>query len=165
MTPGFRVGFGYDIHPLVKGRRLVLGGVEIPFGLGLDGHSDADVLVHAIMDALLGAAAMGDIGRHFPPGDAEYKDADSLGLLRRVHQMLDEHEWRVGNVDATIVAQEPRLAPFIEAMRRCIGEALGLAVDCVSVKATSPEGIGPLGNSEGISSHAVAILMPKDWTE
>jgi len=162
MTQGFRVGFGYDIHPLVQGRRLVLGGVEVPFSLGLDGHSDADVLLHAIMDALLGAAAMGDIGRHFPPGDPEYKDADSLGLLRRVRRIVDEQGWQVGNVDATIVAQEPRLAPFIDAMRRCIGEALGLANDCVSVKATSPEGIGSLGNREGISSYAVAVLISGD---
>lgn len=158
MKPGFRVGFGYDIHPLVHGRRLVLGGVDIPFGLGLDGHSDADVLVHAIMDALLGAAAMGDIGQHFPPGDPAYKDISSLELLRRVGEMMDRSGWLVGNVDATVVAQEPRLAPFIEAMRQIICTTLSLDHDQVSVKATSPEGIGALGRQEGISSYAVAIL-------
>lgn len=161
MMQGPRVGFGYDVHPLVRGRRLILGGVEIPFELGLDGHSDADVLLHAIMDALLGAAALGDIGRHFPPGDPTYKDADSLDLLRRVRDLVHEEGWQVGNVDATIVAQEPRLAPFMEAMRDCISGALGLALNRVSVKATSPEGIGPLGNREGISSHAVAVLAPR----
>ena len=162
MIAGLRVGFGYDIHPLVLGRRLILGGVEIPFELGLDGHSDADVLVHAVMDALLGAASLGDIGRHFPPGDLTFKDACSMDLLHRVRKILDEQGWQAGNVDATIVAQEPRLTPFMEAMRRGMAGALGVECGRVSVKATSPEGIGPLGNREGISCHAVAVLVPKD---
>ncbi|MDP2662337.1 MAG: 2-C-methyl-D-erythritol 2,4-cyclodiphosphate synthase [Dehalococcoidia bacterium] len=157
-----RVGFGYDIHPLIQGRRLILGGVEIPFELGLDGHSDADVLVHAVMDALLGAASLGDIGRHFPPSDPAYKEACSMDLLLRVREIVEEQGWQAGNVDATIVAQEPRLAPFMEAMRRGIAEALGIECGRVSVKATSPEGIGPLGKREGISCHAVAVLVPKD---
>lgn len=161
MIPGLRVGFGYDIHPLVQGRRLVLGGVEIPFSLGLEGHSDADVLLHAIMDAILGAAALGDIGHHFPPGDPAYKDASSLGLLERVGQMASREGWLVSNLDATVVAQEPRLAPFMEAMRRCIGQALGLDTSRVSVKATSPEGLGALGHGEGVSSYAVALLAPR----
>lgn len=161
MMPGVRVGFGYDIHPLVEGRRLVLGGLEVPFDLGLDGHSDADVLLHAIMDALLGAAAMGDIGRHFPPNDPAYKDASSLELLRRVGRMVTREGWQVGNVDATIVAQEPRMAPFMDGMRKCISEALGLDEGRVSVKACSPEGIGSLGRNEGISSYAVALLAPQ----
>lgn len=161
MIPGLmRVGLGYDVHPLVQRRRLMLGGVEIPFALGLEGHSDADVLLHAIMDALLGAAALGDIGQHFPPGDPAYKDASSLALLRRVGEMVNREGWRVGNVDATVVAQEPRLAPYLEAMRRSIGQALGLDPSQVSVKATSPEGIGALGQGEGISSYAVATLGP-----
>lgn len=161
MLPGLRVGFGYDIHPLVQGRKLLLGGVEIPFALGLEGHSDADVLLHAIMDALLGAAALGDIGQHFPPGDPAYKDISSLDLLRRVGEIVGREGWSVGNVDATVVAQEPRLAPFIEAMRHSIGRALGLAYSQVSVKATSPEEIGALGRGEGISSYAVAVLAPR----
>lgn len=159
MISSLRLGFGYDIHPLVEGRRLVLGGVEIPFALGLDGHSDADVLLHAIMDAILGAAALGDIGRHFPPGDPAYKDASSLDLLARVGQMVSREGWLVGNLDATVVAQEPRLAPFMDSMRRCIGQALELEAGMVSVKATSPEGIGALGHKEGISSYAVALLV------
>lgn len=159
--PGFRVGFGYDIHPLVQGRRLVLGGVEIPFDLGLDGHSDADVLLHAIMDAILGAVSLGDIGHHFPPGDPAYKDASSLALLVRVGQMVSREGWLVSNLDATVVAQEPRLAPFMEAMRGRIGEALEVDAGRVSVKATSPEGLGALGRGEGICAHAVALLVPK----
>ena len=159
---GMRVGFGYDIHPLADGRKLVLGGVKIPFDLGLDGHSDADVLVHAVMDSLLGAAAQGDIGKHFPPGDPAYKDISSMELLHRVRGLIESEGWQVGNVDATIVAQEPRLAPFLDRMRQCIGDVLGLDVNRVSVKACSPEGIGPLGNKEGISSYAVAVLVQRD---
>ncbi|MDP2726961.1 MAG: 2-C-methyl-D-erythritol 2,4-cyclodiphosphate synthase [Dehalococcoidia bacterium] len=156
-----RIGFGYDIHPLVQGRLLVLGGVEIPFALGLEGHSDADVLLHAVMDALLGAAALGDIGQHFPPGDPAYKDASSVALLRRVGEILDREGWLVSNVDATIVAQEPRLAPFMELMRTSISRTLGLDSSQVSVKATSPEGLGAVGRGEGISSYAIAALAPK----
>ena len=161
MMAGIRVGFGYDIHPMVEGRRLVLGGVEIPFRLGLNGHSDADVLLHAVMDAILGAAALGDIGQHFPPGDPAYKDASSLALLGRVGDMVSGEGWLVSNLDATIVAQEPRLSPFMEAMRHCIGKVLALGSEQVSVKATSPEGIGALGRGEGICAHAVAVLAPR----
>lgn len=165
MIAGLRVGFGYDIHPLVRGRRLLLGGVEIPFVLGLEGHSDADVLLHAVMDALLGAAALGDIGQHFPPGDPAYKDASSLALLGRVGEMVSREGWSVSNLDATVIAQEPRLAPFLEAMRYSISQALGLANGQVSVKATSPEGLGALGHGEGISSCVVAMLAHKSQVE
>lgn len=160
MIPGLRVGIGYDVHRLVQGRRLVLGGVEIPHILGLEGHSDADVLLHAIMDAILGAAALGDLGQQFPPGDLAYKDASSLGLLVQVADLVKQQGWQVSNLDATLVAQAPRLAPFLEDMRLCICEALELGIGQVSVKATSPEGLGSLGRGEGISSYAVALLAP-----
>lgn len=160
MIPGLRVGIGYDVHRLVQGRRLVLGGVEIPHTLGLEGHSDADVLLHAIMDAILGAAALGDLGQQFPPGDPAYKDASSLGLLVQVADLVKRQGWQVSNLDATLVAQAPRLAPFLEDMRLCICEALGLGIGQVSMKATSPEGLGSLGRGEGISSYAVALLAP-----
>jgi 2-C-methyl-D-erythritol 2,4-cyclodiphosphate synthase len=158
MSPSLRVGAGYDIHPLVEGRRLFLGGLEIPYRQGLWGHSDADVLLHALMDAILGAVALGDIGKHFPPQDPTYKDASSLGLLRKVREMVEREGWRVSNVDATVVAQEPRLSPHLEPMRLRISEALGLPLSQVSVKATSPEGLGTLGRGEGISAYAVALL-------
>ncbi|MDP2935142.1 MAG: 2-C-methyl-D-erythritol 2,4-cyclodiphosphate synthase [Dehalococcoidia bacterium] len=160
MIPGLRVGIGYDVHRLVQERRLVLGGVEIPYTLGLEGHSDADVLLHAIMDAILGAAALGDIGQQFPPGDPAYKDASSLGLLVQVADLVKQQGWQVSNLDATLVAQAPRLAPFLEAMRCSIGQALEMDTDRVSVKATNPEGLGSLGRGEGISSYAVALLAP-----
>ena len=134
-----RVGHGYDVHRLVEGRALILGGVTVPFDRGLLGHSDADVLTHAVMDALLGAAALGDIGKLFPDSDAAYAGADSIALLERVTALLREHGWQVGNVDATVVAQAPKLAPYIPDMRRRLAEAMGLDVDCVSVKATTEE--------------------------
>jgi 2-C-methyl-D-erythritol 4-phosphate cytidylyltransferase/2-C-methyl-D-erythritol 2,4-cyclodiphosphate synthase len=155
-----RVGYGYDVHRLAPGRRLVLGGVELahPVSLGLLGHSDADVLTHAIMDALLGAAGLGDIGQHFPPSDPAYRDADSVDLLRRVARLLRKAGWRVVNVDATVVAEAPRLAPHVAAMRERLGAALGIASARVSVKATTAEGLGPIGAGEGIEARAVALL-------
>ena len=153
-----RVGHGYDVHRLVEGRALILGGVTVPFDRGLLGHSDADVLTHAVMDALLGAAALGDIGKLFPDSDAAYAGADSIALLERVTALLREHGWQVGNVDATVVAQAPRLAPYIPEMRRRLAEAMGLDVDCVSVKATTEERLGFTGSGEGMAAHAVALI-------
>ena len=153
-----RVGHGYDVHRLVEGRALILGGVTVPFDRGLLGHSDADVLTHAVMDALLGAAALGDIGKLFPDSDAAYAGADSIALLERVTALLREHGWQVGNVDATVVAQTPKLAPYIPEMRRRLAEAMGLDVDCVSVKATTEERLGFTGSGEGMAAHAVALI-------
>ena len=153
-----RIGHGYDVHRLVEGRRLILGGVDIPFEKGLLGHSDADVLLHALMDALLGAAALGDIGQHFPDRDPRYEGADSLELTRAVAAMIRAHGWRIGNVDCTVLAQRPRLAPHIPQMRQNIADALGVALDCVSVKATTEEGLGFTGEGLGIAAHAVALL-------
>ena len=153
-----RVGHGYDVHRLVEGRALILGGVTVPFDRGLLGHSDADVLTHAVMDALLGAAALGDIGKLFPDSDAAYAGADSIALLERVTALLREHGWQVGNVDATVVAQAPKLAPYIPEMRRHLAEAMGLDVDCVSVKATTEERLGFTGSGEGMAAHAVALI-------
>lgn len=153
-----RVGHGYDVHRLTEGRALILGGVTVPFDRGLLGHSDADVLTHAVMDALLGAAALGDIGKLFPDSDAAYAGADSIALLERVTALLREHGWQVGNVDATVVAQAPKLAPYIPDMRRRLAEAMGLDVDCVSVKATTEERLGFTGSGEGMAAHAVALI-------
>lgn len=153
-----RVGHGYDVHRLTEGRALILGGVTVPFDRGLLGHSDADVLTHAVMDALLGAAALGDIGKLFPDSEAAYAGADSIALLERVTALLREHGWQVGNVDATVVAQAPRLAPYIPEMRRRLAEAMGLDVDCVSVKATTEERLGFTGSGEGMAAHAVALI-------
>ena len=153
-----RVGVGYDVHPLVSGRKLVLGGVEIPFNKGLDGHSDADVLVHAIIDALLGATGLGDIGSRFPSSDPRYKDASSVSLLRQVISLLRAQGWLVCNVDASVVAEQPRLTPFISEMRRTIGEAMGIGAEQVGVKSTTSKGLGFLGKGEGIAAHAVALV-------
>ena len=153
-----RVGHGYDVHRLTEGRALILGGVTVPFDQGLLGHSDADVLTHAVMDALLGAAALGDIGKLFPDSDAAYAGADSIALLERVTALLREHGWQVGNVDATVVAQTPKLAPYVPEMRRRLAEAMGLDVDCVSVKATTEERLGFTGSGEGMAAHAVALI-------
>ena len=153
-----RVGHGYDVHRLTEGRALILGGVTVPFDRGLLGHSDADVLTHAVMDALLGAAALGDIGKLFPDSDAAYAGADSIALLERVTALLREHGWQVGNVDATVVAQVPKLVPYIPEMRRRLAEAMGLDVDCVSVKATTEERLGFTGSGEGMAAHAVALI-------
>ena len=157
-----RVGHGYDVHRLVEGRALILGGVTVPFDRGLLGHSDADVLTHAVMDALLGAAALGDIGKLFPDSDAAYAGADSIALLERVTALLREHGWQVGNVDATVVAQTPKLAPYIPEMRRRLAEAMGLDVDGVSVKATTEEKLGFTGSGEGMAAHAVALIERLD---
>jgi 2-C-methyl-D-erythritol 2,4-cyclodiphosphate synthase len=153
-----RVGIGYDVHPLVEGRPLVLGGIRVPFERGLSGHSDADVLVHAIIDALLGAAALRDIGSHFPDTDPEYEGISSILLLERVNVMLQEHSFKVENIDATILAAEPRLAEYIDEMCRNIGQALGIERDRVSVKAKTSAGLGFLGRGEGIAAHAVALI-------
>ena len=158
MAKTWRVGIGYDVHPLVLGRSLVLGGVDIPFDKGLSGWSDADVLTHAIMDALLGAAALGDIGRHFPPGELQYKDISSLVLLERVRSELAENGWRVSNIDATIVAEQPKLKDFIEAMRKQLSQTLGINISQVSVKASTSAGLGFVGRGEGIAAYAVAML-------
>lgn len=154
----FRSGIGYDVHRLVEGRRLVLGGVEIPHDRGLAGHSDADVLLHAIADALLGAAGLGDIGVHFPSEDSAWKDADSVDLLRRVAERVSGAGWSVENVDATLVAEAPRIRPHVDAMRETIASALGVPLDAVSVKATTSEGIGFVGRGEGMAATAVCAL-------
>ncbi len=153
-----RFGFGYDVHPLVWGRKLVLGGVELAYERGLAGHSDADVLIHAIIDALLGAAALGDIGNLFPPSAPAYKDVASIVLLQQVAGVLRGEGWRVGNIDATVVAQRPKLAPYVSDMRQRISEALDIDVGRVSVKATTSEGLGFAGREEGIAAYAVAAL-------
>ncbi len=151
-----RIGHGYDVHRLVPGRRLILGGVDVPFERGLDGHSDADVLTHAVMDALLGAAALGDIGQHFPDTDPAYAGADSLMLLAAVREKIAPYT--LGNLDATIVAQKPRLAEFIPLMRENLARTLGVDVSRVNVKATTEEHLGFTGALEGISAHAVALI-------
>ena len=153
-----RVGHGYDVHRLVEGRKLILGGVEIPWEKGLLGHSDADVLVHAVMDALLGAAGLWDIGHAFPDNDPAYAGIDSMLLLARVRDMLTEKGYTVGNVDATILAQRPKLAGHIPQMRRNIAQVLEVEEDCINVKATTEEGLGFTGSGEGMSAHAVALL-------
>ena len=153
-----RIGHGYDVHKLVEERKLILGGVDIPYEKGLLGHSDADVLVHAVMDSILGALAMGDIGKHFPDNDEKYKGADSIELLKKVYGIMSEKCYELGNIDATVICQEPKLAPFIEAMRENIAKALNCDVSCISVKATTEEKLGFTGNKEGISAHAVCLL-------
>ena len=154
-----RIGHGYDVHRLTEGRKLILGGVEIPFEKGLLGHSDADVLLHALMDALLGAAALGDIGALFPDTDETYRGADSVRLLSQVAGLIAKHGFSVENVDCTVLAQRPRLAPYIPQMRECIAQTLALPLERVSVKATTEEGLGFTGEGLGIAAHAVALLM------
>ena len=156
-----RIGYGYDVHALCEGRKLILGGVEVPHSVGLLGHSDADVLVHAIMDALLGAAALGDIGKHFPDTDPKYKGADSIQLLKEVCQLISSHGYTISNIDSTVVAQAPKLAPFIENMRANIAAACNLDIGCVSVKATTTEHLGFEGRKEGISAIAAVLLLQK----
>ena len=153
-----RVGMGYDVHKLTENRKLILGGVEIPYEKGLLGHSDADVLLHAIMDALLGAVALGDIGKHFPDTDPAYKGASSIELLKHVGKLIDEKLYVIGNIDATIIAQRPKMAPHIEQMRKNVAEALHIDVDQVNIKATTEEGLGFTGSGEGISSQAICLL-------
>lgn len=155
-----RIGHGYDVHRLVEGRKLILGGVEIPHRLGLDGHSDADVLVHAVMDALLGAAAMGDIGTLFPDTDDAYLGIDSMLLLDRVRWAITEKGYRVSNIDATVIAQKPKLAPYIPQMKQRIAQVLAIDPDQVNVKATTEERLGFTGSEAGIAAHAVCLLIP-----
>jgi 2-C-methyl-D-erythritol 2,4-cyclodiphosphate synthase len=157
-----RVGIGYDAHRLTRGRSLVLGGVKIPFEKGLEGWSDADVLLHAIMDALLGAAALGDIGSHFPPNDPAYKDISSITLLGRVDAMLKEQGWRIGNIDATIIAERPPLKPFINRMKQNIGQTLSIEENRIGIKATTNEGMGFTGRGEGIAVYAAALIGSTD---
>ena len=163
-----RVGMGYDVHKLVENRKLILGGVEIPYEYGLLGHSDADVLVHAIMDALHGAAALRDIGRHFPDNDPAYEGADSIELLKKVGEMLEERMYLIENIDATVIAQKPKLLPYIDTMVKNVAEALHLEEDQVNIKATTEEGLGFTGKKEGISAQAICCiskaldLMPDD---
>lgn len=154
-----RVGMGYDVHKLVEGRKLILGGVDIPYEKGLLGHSDADVMLHAVMDALLGAAALGDIGKHFPDTDPEFKGVSSLLLLQKVGQLLEEKGYIIENIDATIIAQRPKMAPHIPQMRQNMAEVLGIDVDQINVKATTEEGLGFTGSGEGISSQAICCLQ------
>ena len=156
-----RIGHGYDVHKLTENRKLILGGVEIPYEKGLLGHSDADVLLHAIMDALLGAAALGDIGKHFPDTDDSYKGIDSMLLLARVQEAISEKGYVLGNLDATVIAQRPKLRPYIETMRENIARVLFTDIDNVNVKATTEEKLGFTGRGEGISAHAVCILLKK----
>ena len=153
-----RVGIGYDVHPLTTGRKLVLGGVEIPFNKGLSGWSDADALTHAIIDALLGAAALGDIGSHFPPGAPRFKEISSLVLLKMISDELTKNGWQVVNIDATVVAETPRLRDYIDLMREQLGEALNIARDRISVKASTANGLGPVGHGEGMAAYAVALI-------
>ncbi len=153
-----RIGQGYDVHRLTEGRKLIIGGVEIPYEKGLDGHSDADVLLHAIMDALLGAAALGDIGLLFPDTDAQFAGADSLKLLQKVKDVLDERGYSICNIDSTVIAQEPKLRPYIDTMRQNIAEALKIDVSQVSVKATTEEHLGFTGRKEGIAAQAIVLI-------
>lgn len=154
-----RVGMGYDVHRLTEERKLILGGVEIPWEKGLLGHSDADVLVHAVMDALLGAAALGDIGKHFPDTDPAYKGISSILLLRHVTELLKKNGYAIGNVDATIIAQKPKMAPHILKMRENMAEAMGISIDCFNVKATTEEGLGFTGREDGIAAQAICLLV------
>ena len=156
-----RVGIGYDVHKLTENRKLILGGVHIPYEKGLLGHSDADVLVHAIMDSLLGAAAMGDIGRHFPDNDSSFKDINSLFLLEKVYELLLKEDYIISNIDATIVCQKPKLAPYIDQMRENIRKVLNLDVNQVNIKATTTESLGFEGRKEGISSHSVCLIYKR----
>lgn len=153
-----RIGLGYDVHRLVQGRDLILGGVTIPYELGLLGHSDADVLVHAIMDSLLGATALGDIGTHFPDTDPKYKGISSIALLKEVGKLLESHGYKIGNIDATIIAQSPKMAPHIELMRHNIAEALKIEFNQINVKATTEEGLGFTGEGLGISSQCICLI-------
>lgn len=156
-----RIGQGYDVHRLVEGRKLILGGVEIPYERGLLGHSDADVLLHAIMDAMLGAAGMGDIGRHFPDSDPTYAGADSMILLKETTRKVNQAGWLVGNIDVTVIAQKPKLAGYIPLMQARIANAIGVAQEQINVKATTEEGLGFTGSGEGIAAQAVALLVRK----
>ena len=162
MVPDIRVGTGYDVHRLVEGRPLVLGGVTLQAEFGLEGHSDADALLHAVMDALLGAAGLEDIGHHFPPDDDRFRNASSLGLLATVRTLVEEAGWRVVNVDSTVIAERPKLAPYLPLMKQAIGKVLGLSEREVGIKATTNEGLGFAGRREGIAAMAVALLARRE---
>lgn len=156
-----RIGFGYDVHRLTEGRKLILAGVEVPFSKGLAGHSDADVIIHALMDALLGAAALGDIGKHFPDTDEKYRGISSMLLLKEVRNLLNKEGYTVVNVDCTLVAERPKIAPYIEEMRQNIADTLTISISGVNVKATTTEGLGFTGTGEGMAAYAVASLQPQ----
>lgn len=156
-----RIGHGYDVHKLEEGRKLIIGGIEIPFKKGLVGHSDADVLLHAIMDSIIGAMALGDIGKHFPDNDNNYKDIDSKELLRQIIFLMNEHGYKIGNIDSTIIAQQPKLSTYIEEMRKTIANIMEINLSQVNIKATTEEGLGFTGIGEGISAHAVCLLLNK----
>ena len=158
----YRIGHGYDVHRFSVDRQLIIGGAHIPFSVGLLGHSDADVLLHAIADALLGSVAAGDIGAHFPDSDPAYKNADSRLLLRQCARLLADRGWQIVNIDSTVIAQKPKLAPYIPEMRQNVADACGIPVDCVSVKATTEEWLGFTGAMEGVAAHAVAMVRKKD---
>ena len=162
-SPNIRIGNGYDIHRLVKGRKLIIGGIELqhPDNLGLDGHSDADVLVHSIMDALLGALSLGDIGKYFPPSDEKWKNADSLFLLSEVINLIRQESWDVNNIDSVIIAERPKIKPYVELMKRNISEILNIDENLIGIKATTNEKLGPEGREEGISCHSVVLLEKK----
>jgi 2-C-methyl-D-erythritol 2,4-cyclodiphosphate synthase len=156
-----RIGIGYDVHRMVKGRKLILGGVEVAFDKGLAGHSDSDVLTHAVCDAVLGAAALGDIGQHFPDNDPKWADADSLQLLSKVMEMVQGKGLRVAQIDTVIVAQEPLLGPYFKVMRERLAKLTGLTMDCVNVKAKTPEGLGSIGHGDAMAAHAIVLLLPQ----
>ncbi|KAF0142027.1 MAG: 2-C-methyl-D-erythritol 2 4-cyclodiphosphate synthase [Stygiobacter sp.] len=158
MNPQFRIGFGYDVHEFTENRKLILGGVEIPHTKGLLGHSDADVLLHAICDAMLGALALGDIGMHFPNSDEKYKDADSKKLLKHVDELIHANGYEVSNIDSTVLLQQPKLSPYVNEMRRTIAEIVNLSVSQISIKATTTESLGFVGREEGCAAHAVVLL-------
>ena len=157
-----RVGLGYDVHKLVEGRNLIIGGVDIPHEKGLLGHSDADVLIHAVMDSILGALALGDIGKHFPDTDGKYKGADSMKLLEFVYNLINERGYGIGNIDCTIIAQSPKMAPHIQSMRENIAKALNTSIDNMNVKATTEEGLGFTGAKEGIAAQSICLLVKVD---
>jgi 2-C-methyl-D-erythritol 2,4-cyclodiphosphate synthase len=162
MSFSFRIGLGYDVHRLTEGRPLTLGGIEIPFHQGLTGHSDADVLCHALGDALLGAGSLGDLGRHFPDSDPQYKGISSLQLLKKIYLLIRQKGYKIGNVDTTIVAQEPKLAPFVEKMKTALALVLEVSVEQINIKATTTEGLGFTGRQEGMAAYAVALLVKND---
>ena len=162
MNTSFRTGFGYDIHSFSEGRKLILGGIEIPFEKGLLGHSDADVLLHAICDAILGALALGDIGKHFPDTDPKYKDADSKKLLNHVFYLMRDFHYEIGNIDCTVLLQRPKLAPYISEMRKIIANILNVTIDQISIKATTTEGLGFVGREEGCAAYSTVLLLKKE---
>lgn len=162
MINPFKIGFGYDVHQLVVNRKLIIGGIEIEHNKGLEGHSDADVLLHAICDALLGALALGDIGKHFPNTDQKFKDIDSRVLLLKTYDLIKDNGYLLGNIDSTIVIQEPKIAPYIPSMRKVIAEILNAGVEQISIKATTSEGLGYEGRGEGVSAYAIVLLIKKE---